>query len=89
MDSVAAYATRLSPFIRHLHLADADGSLHDEDTSVHTPLGQGQVDFAALLEALGPIADRLPWWCVDLCYCDGADAKAAASLDVVRSWGPR
>ena len=88
MDSVAAYATRLLPFIRHLHLADADGTLHDEDTSVHTPLGQGQVDFAALLEALGPIADRLDWWCVDMCYCDGADVKAAESLAVVRSWGP-
>ena len=88
MDSVAAYATRLLPFIRHLHLADADGTLHDEDTSVHTPLGQGQVDFAALLEALSPIADRLDWWCVDMCYCDGADVKAAESLAVVRSWGP-
>ena len=88
MPSVAAYATRLLPFIRHLHLADADGRLHDEDTSVHTPLGQGQVDFAPLLAALSPIADRLDWWCVDMCYCDRADEKAARSLDVVRSWGP-
>ena len=86
--SVAAYATRLRPYIRHLHLADSDGRLHDEDTSVHTPLGQGQVDFAALLAALSPISDRLDWWCVDLCYCDGADEKAAQSLAVVRSWGP-
>lgn len=88
MESVAAYATRLLPFIRHLHLADADGFLHDEHTSVHTPLGQGQVDFVALLEALSPIADRLNWWCVDLCYCDAADVKAAESLALVRSWGP-
>ena len=88
MPSVAAYATRLLPFIRHLHLADSDGSLHDGDTSVHTPLGQGQVDFAALLGALRPIADRLDWWCVDMCYCDEADVKAAESLAVVRSWGP-
>jgi sugar phosphate isomerase/epimerase len=86
--SVAAYATRLLPFVRHLHLADADGRLHDEDTSVHTPLGQGQVDFAGLLAALAPIAERLDWWCVDMCYCDGADDKAARSLEVVRSWGP-
>lgn len=86
--SVAAYATRLLPFIRHLHLADADGRLHDEDTSVHTPLGQGQVDFPPLLAALSPIADRLDWWCVDMCYCDEADQKAAESLKVVRSWGP-
>jgi len=51
-------------------------------------LGQGQVDFVALLEALSPIADRLNWWCVDLCYCDAADVKAAESLALVRSWGP-
>jgi sugar phosphate isomerase/epimerase len=88
MDSVAAYATRLLPYIRHLHLADSDGALHDQDTSVHTPLGQGQVDFAALLGALRPIADRLDWWCVDMCYCDEADVKAEQSLAVVRSWGP-
>jgi len=86
LPDVAAYARRLLPFIRHLHLADSDGSLHDEDTSVHTPLGQGQVDFAGLLEALRPVADRLEWWCVDLCYCDGADAKASAALAVVHSW---
>ena len=88
MDSVAAYATRLLPFIRHLHLADSDGSLHDEHTSAHTPLGRGQVDFVALLEALGPIADRLGWWCVDLCYCEDADAKAREALAQVRSWKP-
>jgi sugar phosphate isomerase/epimerase len=84
VDSVASYAERLLPFIRHLHLADADGKLHDEDTSVHVPLGGGQVDFPELLRALGPIAGRLKWWCVDLCYCDGADEKATAALAFAR-----
>jgi sugar phosphate isomerase/epimerase len=84
MGSVVSYAEKLLPFIWHLHLADADGTLHDEDTSTHVPLGDGQVDFPALIEALAPIADRLPWWCVDLCYCDGADTKASAALAYVR-----
>jgi sugar phosphate isomerase/epimerase len=84
MDSVAAFAVRLLPFIRHLHLADADGSLHDEHTSVHIPLGQGQVDLPELLRALAPVANRLRWWCVDLCYCEDADEKASEALAYVR-----
>ena len=60
VNSVADYASRLLPFIKHLHLADADGSLHDEDTSVHTPLGKGRVDFPGLLRVLTPIVDRIP-----------------------------
>ena len=43
MGSVVSYAEKLLPFIWHLHLADADGTLHDEDTSTHVPLGDGQV----------------------------------------------
>jgi sugar phosphate isomerase/epimerase len=82
--TVQSYAEKLLPFIWHLHLADADGTLHDEDTSTHVPLGGGQVDFPALIRALAPIADRLRWWCVDLCYCEGADDKATAALAYVR-----
>jgi sugar phosphate isomerase/epimerase len=84
VDSVVAYATRLLAFIKHLHLADADGSLHDEHTSVHTPLGHGQVDFMGLLRTLAPIAHRLPWWCVDLCFCEDADLRATEALAYVR-----
>jgi sugar phosphate isomerase/epimerase len=85
--SVADYASRLLTFIKHLHLADADGSLHDEDTSVHTPLGKGQVDFRSLLRVLAPIADRIPWWCVDLCFCEDADLRATEALAYVRDLG--
>jgi sugar phosphate isomerase/epimerase len=81
---VTTYAKCLLGFIRHLHLADSDGSLHDDDTSTHTPLGQGVVDFRALLRALEPIAGVLPWWCVDLCFSDAADVKATEALRYVR-----
>ena len=84
VDSVITYAENLLPFIRHLHLADADGTLHDQDTSTHVPLGAGSIDFPGLVKALSPIANRLRWWCVDLCYCDGADVKATAALAYVR-----
>jgi sugar phosphate isomerase/epimerase len=84
VDSVVTYAEALLPYIRHLHLADSDGTLHDQDTSTHVPLGRGRVDFPGLVRALSPIASRLGWWCVDLCYCDGADVKATAALAYVR-----
>jgi len=84
VESVQSYAKRLLPYIRHLHLADSDGTLHDEDTSAHTPLGQGLVDFPALIAELAPIADRIHWWCIDLCFTDNADVKAKASLAYVR-----
>ena len=83
-ESVVAYARRLQPFIKHLHLADSDGSLHDDDTSTHTPLGEGLVDFPELLRALGPVFEGLPWWCVDLCFTEDADAKATEALAYVR-----
>jgi sugar phosphate isomerase/epimerase len=84
LDSVEDYARRLLPYIRHLHLADSDGALHDEDTSVHTSLGQGLVDFPALIDVLEAVADRIQWWCVDLCFTDDADVKATSSLAYVR-----
>jgi sugar phosphate isomerase/epimerase len=84
VESVTDYALRLLPFIKHLHLADSDGLLHDEDTSVHTPLGHGKIDFPRLVEVLTPIAEQVEWWCVDMCYCEDADVKATESLAYVR-----
>ena len=84
VESVITYALDLLPYIRHLHLADSDGTLHDRDTSAHVPLRQGRVDFPGLVRALSPLASRLQWWCVDLCFCEGADVKATAALAYVR-----
>ena len=36
---VTAYAEMLGDTIGHLHLIDSDGSLHDNETSTHTPFG--------------------------------------------------
>ncbi len=84
VESVITYALDLLPYIRHLHLADSDGTLHDRDTSAHVPLRQGRVDFPGLVQGLSPLASRLQWWCVDLCFCEGADVKATAALAYVR-----
>jgi sugar phosphate isomerase/epimerase len=82
---VAEYARRLLPYIGHLHLIDSDGTLHGEETSTHTPFGAGHVDFRAVMEVLRPVAAKLPWWCVDLCFNADAEAAGRAAVPFVRS----
>ncbi len=81
---VAEYARLLAPFVGHLHLIDSDGGLHDGETSNHVPFGRGYVDFPALMAALGPALDRLPWWCVDFCFCPNTALDARAAVTIVR-----
>ena len=40
------FAALVAPWVHHLHLIDSDGTLHDEETSVHMPFGVGEIDFA-------------------------------------------
>src|SRR5947208_3465223 len=45
-------AQRLRGKIGHVHLIDSDGTLHDDETSTHAPIGEGVLDFGALLTEL-------------------------------------
>lgn len=74
------FATLVAPWVQHLHLIDSDGSLHNEDTSVHMPFGRGEIDFPAVLDALGPRVAQLPWWTVDYCFWPSThlDSKTGA-----------
>ena len=78
------YAAMLADKVRHLHLIDSDGSLHDDDTSDHLPFGAGEVDFPAMLDALGAPAARLKWWTVDFCFCPTTERDATLALPIVR-----
>ena len=78
------YARRLRPFLGHLHLIDSDGSLHDNTTSTHYPLGEGRVDFTGTLKALRPELDQLKWWCVDYCFWPKAEEDAKKAVPFVR-----
>jgi sugar phosphate isomerase/epimerase len=78
------YAQLLLPYIAHLHLIDSDGSLHDGTTSAHLPFGDGRIDFLALLTALGPARGRLPWWCLDFCFCPTTEQDARLAVPFVR-----
>ena len=65
---VAEYGRLLREYIGHLHLIDSDGTLHGDETSTHSPFGKGQIEFVTALAPIRTVIDRLPWWCVDLCF---------------------
>jgi len=54
--------------IGHVHLADSDNTLHDDDTSNHLPLGHGILDFKRILKSIQKSGYDSPWWSIDLCF---------------------
>jgi sugar phosphate isomerase/epimerase len=61
-------AQKLRGKINHIHLIDSDGTLHDDETSTHAPIGEGVLDFDALLPELNRNAMPHNWWTIDLCF---------------------
>ena len=80
---VSEYAKLLGDHIGHIHLIDSDGSLHDDETSAHLPLGQGKIDFDELVDALPDRAWQLPWWTVDFCFCATTEADGRLAVPFV------
>ncbi|MGH9452209.1 MAG: sugar phosphate isomerase/epimerase family protein [Terriglobia bacterium] len=60
--------TRLQGKIGHLHLIDSDGTLHNNETSIHAPFGQGVLDFGKLLPETLHCGCPSNWWTIDLCF---------------------
>lgn len=81
---VIEYAEMLAPYLGHLHLIDADGALHDDETSEHLPFGQGHVDFGGTLQALEPALAGLTWWGVDFCFCPTTEEDGRRAVPFVR-----
>lgn len=75
-DGVPEYATLLGDAIGHLHLIDSDGTLHDDETSTHTPFGEGRIEFACALRPIRPLVSSLEWWTTDFCFCAETEEKA-------------
>ena len=81
-------AQRLRGKIGHVHLIDSDGTLHDEETSTHAPLGEGVLDFGALLPELNRAGVPHDWWTIDLCFWPDAWAvteKCKRAVDVLNA----
>lgn len=77
-------AQRLRGKVGHVHVIDSDGTLHDDETSTHAPIGEGLLDFDTLLPELDRGGLPTDWWCIDLCFWPDAWAvteKCKRALD--------
>jgi sugar phosphate isomerase/epimerase len=81
---VAEYARFLKDHIGHFHLIDSDGTLHGDETSTHTPFGEGYIDFKEVLAALRPALDNLEWWCVDFCFCRTTEKDGKRAISFIK-----
>ena len=82
---VAEYARCLGDAIGHLHLIDSDGTLHHDETSTHTPFGEGCIDFKAALAPIRPVVNRMEWWCADFCFCAVTETAAKPAVAFLRN----
>lgn len=81
-------AQRLRGRIGHVHLIDSDGTLHDDETSTHAPIGEGQLDFDTLLPELNRSGVPHNWWTIDLCFWPDAWAvteKCKRAVDLLNA----
>ena len=65
---VVQFAHMLTGKIGHIHLIDSDGTLHDDETSTHTPLGTGLLNFDEIIPAILEAGYTDEWWTIDLCF---------------------
>jgi len=61
-------AQKLRGKINHIHIIDSDGTLHDDETSTHAPIGDGLLNFDELLPELNRSGVQHDWWTIDLCF---------------------
>ncbi len=81
---VVQFAHMLTGKIGHVHLIDSDGTLHDDDTSTHAPLGTGLLNFDEIIPAILDAGYKDEWWTIDLCFWPKAldvTADSKAFLD--------
>ncbi len=65
---VVQFAYMLTGKIGHIHLIDSDGTLHDNETSTHAPLGTGKLNFDEIIPAILDAGYKDEWWTIDLCF---------------------
>jgi sugar phosphate isomerase/epimerase len=82
---VAEYAQFLGDMIGHLHLIDSDGTLHGDETSTHTPFGEGNIDFKTALAPIKPLISGLSWWTADYCFCAETETAAKDGVKFMRN----
>lgn len=83
---VLELAQKLRGKINHIHLIDSDGTLHDQETSTHAPMGEGKINFDELLPELAKNDMGHNWWTIDLCFWPDAwpvTEKCKKAVDIL------
>ena len=58
--------------IKFVHVIDSDGTLNRDNTSTHSPFGEGFLNFDEIIPALLDAGYDGDWWAIDLCECPDA-----------------
>ncbi len=74
--------SKLEGKVGAIHVTDSDGTLHEDRTSTHTPLGTGYVNFREIAPKLLAVPD-IDYWTIDMVF-PGAWELADASLAYVK-----
>lgn len=82
---IVEYARMLKSHIGHFHLIDSDGTLHHHETSTHTPMGEGHIDFHLFLTETREIFEPFEWWCFDFCFCPTTEVDAPRAIDYIKN----
>ncbi len=80
------FIQRLNGRINHIHLIDSDNTCHkdaqgNDETSTHSPFGDGVLNFDSILPALNKVRMPHDWWTIDLCFWSDAWAVTKRCKD--------
>lgn len=82
---IIEFAKSIKDHIGHFHLIDSDGSLHDNETSTHSPFGTGDIDFVDVIGAIRAEVEPLEWWCFDFCFCPTTEVDGRKAIPFVEN----
>jgi sugar phosphate isomerase/epimerase len=81
---IIGFIAALAGRIGRIHLADSDGTLHDDTTSTHMPLGAGSIPFESVIDALMKAGYSGEWFTADPCFWPDPMKTAVDDLNFVR-----
>ncbi|WDE99435.1 sugar phosphate isomerase/epimerase [Lentisphaera profundi] len=81
---VNEFAAMVKDQIGHWHLIDCDGTLHNDETSTHSPFGTGQVDFKSFMQEFKDDLEQANWWTFDFCFCPTTEIDAKDAIPYIK-----
>ena len=75
--------------IGFVHVIDSDGTLNNDNTSTHSPFGEGFLDFDEIIPALLDAGYKGEWWAIDLCECPDAWEATAGCKKAVDAFNEK